>query len=85
MGTMVRTQVQLTPRQIHALRSLAAQRGVSIAELIRRGVDVILETAAEPDREEKVRRALAAAGMIKEGPSDMSERLDDYLAEAWGQ
>jgi hypothetical protein len=85
MATMCRTQVQLTAQKARALRRLAAERGVSMAELIRRGVDVILETASEPDYEEKVQRALAAVGMVKEGPSDMSERLDDYVAEAWGE
>jgi Arc/MetJ-type ribon-helix-helix transcriptional regulator len=85
MATMRRTQVQLTAEQVKALRRLAAERGVSMAELIRQGVDTVLETASEPSWEEKVQRALAAAGMVKEGPTDMSERFDDYLAEAWGQ
>lgn len=82
---MARTQVQLTNAQLQGLRNLAAQRGVSIAELIRNGVDVILEGATEPSYEERMQRALAAVGMVKEGPTDMSERWDDYVAEAFSE
>ena len=82
---MPRITVRLTEEQAETLRRLAAERGVSQAELIRRGVDLLLQTATEPDYEEKKRRALAAAGMVKEGPTDMSERWDDYVAEAFAE
>jgi hypothetical protein len=35
---MVRTQVQLTERQMNALKAMAHKRKVSVAELIRQGV-----------------------------------------------
>ncbi len=35
---MIRTQIQLTEQQAHALKALSQAQGVSIADLIRRGV-----------------------------------------------
>jgi len=37
--TMVRTQIQLTEEQARALKEIAAARGESMAEVIRRAVD----------------------------------------------
>jgi hypothetical protein len=77
---MVRTQIQLTVAQSRALHELARQRGVSIAELVREGVDrVILDGVRRPERE----RALALIGKYRAEPSDVAERHDDYLAEAY--
>ena len=39
---MVRTQIQLTEEQARRLKALAAEQGVSMAELIRRSVDTVL-------------------------------------------
>lgn len=75
---MIRTQIQLTEDQAHALKELAARRDVSMAELIRQGVERIL---AESDRREKRRRALAVIGRFDAGPVDVAERHDAYLAE----
>ena len=81
---MVRTQIQLTPEQAQAAKRIAAERGVSMAEVIRQALDrYASETSPGPDRGELVRRALAAAGAVKAGPSDLSARHDDYLAEAY--
>jgi predicted DNA-binding ribbon-helix-helix protein len=35
---MVRTQVQLSEAQVRALKQIAAERGVSVAELIRQSL-----------------------------------------------
>jgi hypothetical protein len=75
---MIRTQIQLTDEQARALKELAAKRGVSLAELIRQGVERIL---AESDRREKRRRALAMLGRYDAGPSDVSTHHDRYLSE----
>ena len=80
---MVRTQVQLTEEQAVLLRQVAADRGVSIAALMREAVDLWRTTSPRLTRDEKRRRALAIVGMIKGGPSDIAERHDDYLAEAF--
>ena len=71
-------QVYLRPDQLDPLRHLAARREVSIAHLVREGVDHVL--ASIPPEEDPL---LDIIGMIEGGPSDLSERHDDYLAEAY--
>jgi len=75
---MIRTQIQLTEQQAGALRELAGRRGVSLAELVRQGVERVL---ADNDRAEKRRRALAVLGRYDVGPGDVSTNHDQYLAE----
>ena len=79
---MIRTQVQLTEEQVRALRSLSSARRVSVAELIRQSVGVLIRSAREIDIEERRRRAIAAAGRFHSGASDISVKHDEYLAEA---
>jgi len=78
---MVRTQVQLEERQYSALKAKAAAEGVSIAELIRRGVEMVLDPAS-PTPEERISRAVEAAGKFRSGLKDLSANHDEYLAEA---
>ena len=78
---MVRTQIQLTEDQSKALHELAAERGVSVAQLVREGVDAVIRQSARPSWEERKRRALAIVGRFH-GPSDLSERHDDYFVES---
>ena len=80
---MVRTQVQLTPAQAEAARRLANERGVSMAEIIRESVDAYVRVGPRPSREELRKRSLSIIG-IAHGPTDLSERHDDYLDEAFG-
>lgn len=80
---MVRTQIQLTERQAQGLKSLAAARGVSMAELIRESVDRLLESDPVVDLEERRRRAIAIAGKFRSGVSDLGINHDQYLAEAY--
>ena len=75
---MVRTQIQLTEEQAQALKALAARDGVSMAALVRRGVDRVL---AESDEDAKWARALALVGKFRSGTTDVARRHDDYLAE----
>ena len=75
---MVRTQIQLTEEQAKALKEIAAQRGVSTAQMIRESVERIIE---ERDRKEKWRKALAIMGRYRSGLSDVSANHDKYLAE----
>ena len=82
---MIRTQIQLTETQAKALREIARQRDLSIAELIRRGVDDILQSEPGPTREERKRRALAAAGKFHSGLRDLSTAHDRYLDEAYSR
>jgi len=81
---MVRTQIQLTEQQARKLRARARERGVSIAELIRRCVETAL-SAEEPSRAELYARAARIAGKFedRQGAKDLSRRHDDYLDEAF--
>jgi len=78
----VRTQIQLTEAQAAGLHKLAAERGVSMAALIREGVDRTLET---DERAQLWERAFAVVGKHRDpdGATDVSERHDDYLADAY--
>jgi len=79
---MIRTQIQLTEAQARALREMAAREGVSLAELIRRGVEVIVQHRGELSPEERRQRASAVVGRFRSRLGDLSTRHDDYLAEA---
>jgi hypothetical protein len=82
---MVRTQIQLTEKQLRALRATAREQGVSVAELIRRCVDTALK-AEEPKRQALYTRAAQLAGRFpdRKGARDLSRRHDDYLEEGFG-
>jgi hypothetical protein len=82
---MIRTQIQLTEEQSRALKSLAARRGVPVAELIRQSVDSFIRSSAGLDDRERRRRAIAAAGKFHSGKSDVAVNHDDYLAEAYAE
>lgn len=77
---VIRTQVQLTDTQMRRLRAAAAREGVSIAELVRRGIDLYLKP---DDRQRQIDRALAAIGRFSDAAADVSERHDDYLDPAY--
>ncbi len=78
---MIRMQVQLTEEQLEGLRAMASAEGVSVAELIRRGADMVLAGRGSVSREERVRRALSIAGKFRSGETDISVNHDKYLAE----
>lgn len=80
---MIRTQVQLTEAHMRMLKRLAAERGVSLATLIREGVDLLMRRASVVDEEEHRRRALAAAGRFHSGHSDLAAEHDRHLGEAY--
>lgn len=81
---MVRTQIQLTEAQAASLKKLARRHHVSVAELIRRGVNYLLasESVANPDKAKQ--RAIAAAGRFASGKKDISVNHDEYLARDMG-
>ncbi|MDP2661661.1 MAG: ribbon-helix-helix domain-containing protein [Dehalococcoidia bacterium] len=77
---MVRTQIQLTVEQVQALKEVAAERKVSMSELIRQGVDHVLEEREEAN---KWRKALAMIGRYSDPEPDVSSDHDKYLEEAY--
>jgi Arc/MetJ-type ribon-helix-helix transcriptional regulator len=80
---MVRTQVQLPEDDLAELRRLAAEEGVSVSELVRRGVKEVLAARRRPSREELWERSLRVAGKYRSGLHDVARRHDHYLAEAY--
>jgi len=80
---MIRTQVQLTEAHMRLLKRLAAERGVSVAELIRQSVDLFARNAGVVDDQEQRRRALAIAGRFRSGQKDLAAEHDRYLDEAY--
>jgi len=79
---MLRTQVQITQDQISWLREKAKERGVSVSQLIREGVEFYRR---HEDRlpEDKKKKALAAVGRFASGESDIAEYHDGHLADAF--
>jgi Ribbon-helix-helix protein, copG family len=80
---MVRTQIQLPEQQVTLLKRLAAQQHVSMAELIRRAVDLFTLSPDATNIKEQRERAIAAVGRFHSGRGDLAARHDDYLAEAF--
>jgi len=70
-------QIHLRVEQIESLRSVAKRRGVSLAELVRQGVDYIL--AEVPVEEDPLWNIIGTANA---GPTDLAANHDRYLAEA---
>jgi len=80
---MIRTQIQLTGRQADELKRLSAERGGSMAEWIRRAVDLLIRDSGIPDKEVLKRRALAAVGTGRSGLPDIADNHDAYLEDAF--
>ena len=70
---MAQTRVQLRPDQTAALGALAAERGVSISELVRQSVDLLLATA-QPEHASESAIPLAAPASDTDATDD---RRDD--------
>jgi hypothetical protein len=81
---MVRTQIQLTDQQARRLRAQARDRGVSLAEIIRRYVEKGL-TEDTPDRAALYDRAARVVGRFRDrrGARDVSSKHDRYLVKAF--
>ena len=71
------TQVYLRPEQLGALRWLARKRNVSVAELVRQGVDRVL--ADIPPEEDPLWNLV---GTFDSGLGDLAEKHDEYI-EKW--
>jgi len=82
---MVRTQIQLSPRQVQALKALASSRGVSMAEVIRIAIDEMLRAGGQISRKDLWDLAIRVAGRHHSGRNDLSERHDEYLAEIYDE
>jgi hypothetical protein len=81
---MVRTQIQLTEDQASRMKSAAARKGVSMAELIRQAIEMLLAKGVEKSEEELRRRAAEAAGRFHSGSETVATNHDDFLSEDFG-
>lgn len=79
---MVRTQVQLTEKQAALLKQLSLAEEVSVAELIRRAVDRLLEEYTQKEPQGRAERMLDVVGKFRSGLGDLAEHHDRYFAEA---
>lgn len=81
---MIRTQIHLTESQARLVRRLAEEQGVSMAEIIRRCLDQVLESGA-PDRSALCEQAEAVVGQFEDrcGAHDLARRHDDFLATSF--
>lgn len=80
---MHRIQVQLTEVQVRGLKELSARQNKSMAELVRKAVDGLLQASGPVDMEERKRRAIAAAGHFHSGRVDHAKEHDRYLNGAY--
>ncbi len=69
-------QVYLRPEQLGALRRLAGKRNVSVAELVRQGVDRLL--ADLPPEEDSLWDII---GIANSGLGDLAEKHDEYIVK----
>jgi hypothetical protein len=78
-----RTQISLTASEARELRRLARKRRTSMAALIREAVDRTYGIGAGGDA--RWERALASVGGFRSDRSDVSERHDELLPDAYEQ
>ena len=79
---MVRTQIQLTEDQARHVKRVAGERGVSMATVIRQGVDLLLRSAETIDAG-RADRVVSAAGRFRSGGGDGAEGHDRCLGDAY--
>jgi hypothetical protein len=84
---VIRTQIQLTEKQMSTLKELAHVRGISVAALIRESIDRLVQSPEVTSREERIQRALSMIGKYHSGrpEQNVSENHDDYLTEIYGE
>ena len=80
---MVRIQIQITKEQAKAIKRIALAHHVSVAELIRRAIDIMVKSSPVADPEEKRKRAIEIVGRFRSGRSDVARKHDRYLADAY--
>jgi len=81
---MKRMMVQVTEEQYRTLKVMSAEYKVSISELVREGVEAVAKKGKRLSREERIRLAKSAIGVIKKGEdleeiTDLSTNHDKYL------
>jgi Arc/MetJ-type ribon-helix-helix transcriptional regulator len=80
---MVRTQIQLTEAQVSKIKKAAIDQGTSVAEVIRRAVENMVQSSGKMTIQERARRAMEIAGKFRSGKTNTSRDHDKYLGEAY--
>lgn len=80
---MRRIQAQLSEETATRLRTMSKQEGVSVAELLRRGAELVLRQGPLDTPQERRQRARAVIGRFEDGPRVAAEH-DRHLDEALG-
>ncbi len=79
---MVRTQIQLSEKQAKLVKSISAEQGISVSEVIRRAIDSMEKFSMDYDAGKK-KLALEVVGKFSSGKGDISEKHDEYLSRAF--
>jgi hypothetical protein len=81
---MVRIQIQLTEQQLRKLRARARERGISLAEMIRRCIDFAFADETN-DRAELYEKAARIVGRFPDegGAKDLAREHDCYIENAF--
>lgn len=79
-----RTQIYLPDEMYKEVKKLAARRGVSMAQIIREALEEKMpQKKAKRKRDKEWKELFKLAGMIKEGPSDMSRNIGKYIGQMY--
>ena len=81
---MVRTQIQLTDEQSRFLKTIANDEGVSMAEIIRRSIELYLRSRIRPAHSQQKQKAISIIGIASSNTPDLGVNHDDYLADVFG-
>lgn len=76
--------IELTDEQAKKLEEIARREKLSIAEIVARAVDELLD-AQRRKRDELWTRSLEIVGKYDFGVRDLAERHDDYLEEEYSK
>jgi hypothetical protein len=68
---------------VKAIKKMAASRRMSGAALIRHAIDAMINSSIAVDVEERRKRAIDIVGKFRSGKRDVSEKHDEYLADAF--
>ena len=79
---MIRTQIQIDEGDLRSLKALAAERSTSVSQLVREGVEQVLGDAGRERRWQHLWKVVGAFNDCEE-VTDVAQRHDDYLAEAY--
>ncbi|MBC7333372.1 MAG: ribbon-helix-helix protein, CopG family [Actinobacteria bacterium] len=80
---MKRTQIQLTEKQYKLLKNIAAQKNISMAEVIRNSIEYYTTAFSFIEPEKKYEKIKEIIGKFKSNKKDISINHDHYLGEEY--